>query len=41
MAKKGSNFSQKYKIQIFVKNEKYFFRFSIVVQPNQGVQIKD
>jgi len=29
--KKGSNFCQKCKTQIFVKNAKFFFAFSIVV----------
>jgi len=57
--KKGLNFSQKYKIQIFVKNAQFFIKifvknpkiqlfvknsiffygFSIVVQPNQDVQL--
>jgi len=35
------HFCQKYKIQIFVKNLTFFFGFSIVVQQNQGVQLKD
>jgi len=39
--KKGYNFCQKYKIKIFVKNSTFFSGFSIVVQQNQGVQLKD
>jgi len=40
MAKKGFKFCQKYKIPILVKNVAFFFGFSIVIQPNQGVQQK-
>jgi len=32
--KKGSNFCQKFEIQIFVKNATFFFGFCIVAQPN-------
>jgi len=39
--KKGLIFCQKYEIQIFVKNATFFFGFSIVFLPNQGVQLKD
>jgi len=37
----GSDFCQKYEIQIFVKNATFFFGFFIVAQPNEGVQLKD
>jgi len=39
--KMGSNFCQKYEIQIFVENATFFFGFYIVAQPNEGVQRKD
>jgi len=39
--KKGSNLCEKCEIQIFVKIVTFSFGFSIVVQSNQGVQLKD
>jgi len=39
--KKGLHFCQKYEIQIFAKNATFLFGFFIVVQPIQGVQLKD
>jgi len=38
--KKGFKFMSKYEIQIFAKNVTFSFGFSIVVQPNQGIQLK-
>jgi len=41
MAKKVIKCLSKIGIQIFVKNATFFFGFSVVVHPNQGVQLKD
>jgi len=39
--KNGLKFLSKTRDSHFVKNATFFFGFSVVVQPNEGVQLKD